>query len=157
MTGPKASALADVTDALVAAFTAALPVPVFDGPQAQRPTDPQFVLVGASEIDGNDGEEASSNSNRSDMGNGGLREDTGEVTCSAWAWSGDTDLAALRRQALGLVDRCQDVLTAAPQLGGALPFGYYADVGSVRIRQEQTGSGALARVTFSVTYTTLLF
>lgn len=157
MTTP-ASILPDVIDALVDTFSSALPVPVFDGPLIVRPSDPLFVMVGATELPGwgDDGEVAQGDSNRSDMGNGEFRDEHGFVTCAAFGWSGTTeDTSSLRRSVRDLLNACEQAILANPTLG-VLMDGYFADFGSVQLLQRQNSSGCIVRFTFSVTYSTLL-
>jgi hypothetical protein len=157
MTAP-ASLLAEVVDALYAVFSTGLPdVTVYDGPQPQNSSSKAFVLVGSTELagEGTDGELSQSDMARSALGNGEFLEETGFVTCTAVAWSGATRAAPPRRQALELVDQCRALLAADPTLS-VLPAGYYAEVGSIRLLQEQAPSGYRAKATFSVTYSALL-
>lgn len=154
-----ASSLGAVIDALVAKFTGALSVPVYDGPQPVASSARQFVQVGASQELGNDGVEAESSLSLSelDFGTGAFRDEQGSVTCSVWVWGGSSWSKDMRDAAQALLDECEAAVRADPQLGGVL-YGepYRAEVGSAHMRQEQTANGYLVRIVFAVTYTNLL-
>lgn len=138
--------------ALVALLDAALDVPVYDGPRPTSAADPAYVLVGT---DGTaDAQGVSVELGLSDIGPGDWTDHAGEVTCSVWSVSGDTDMAATRAAAQNLLDACRAAIAANPTLGGLLEVGGLAQVTRAELQQIQTGDGALARITFTVAYAT---
>lgn len=137
--------------ALPATATAADAV-VFDGPLPTESRPFRFVLVGST---GEDDDDFTTDDEVSAMGPGNWHEETGSVACSAWAWSGSGDIAALRAQALDLYEACRDAVAANRTLGGVLPVNGLAQVTAGRGRQVQTSNGPLCRVVFTVTYRTV--
>lgn len=149
------TAVDEVIAALVARFTAALPdVRVFDGPPATTTPMRDWLIVGS---DGDDGDAAEVDQAESSLGPGGWVDESGEVTCSAWSFSGSTDVATRRAGALAVVEACEAALSADPSLGGLLVAGRARSAPSrLRLNEQQVSGGALARVVFTVTYTTTI-
>lgn len=124
----------------------------FDGP---TPTDPpaEFILVGSS---GDDDEDvATTDREWAPEGNRWI-EETGEVVCSIWVQSGDTDLVGRRARQDELFDACEAAVLADPTLGGLCNWKEPAFIPRTRLRQNQANSGSLARLIFSVRYQALL-
>ena len=155
------TSLWDVQAELVSRFTAALPdVTVFDGPRIRGGTTPrQFLLVGS---DGGDsGHESlddglSAEQEPSDLGPGGWRDETGTITCSAWAWSGHSSIAASRAASRAILDTCETVITADPTLSGLLDGGGINQVARVSSNESQRAGGPVVRLVFTVTYRALI-
>lgn len=148
-----------VRSALVSMFDAALSDPVYDGPSRQKTPPKRFVLVGSDggETGMGDGDEdgAVIEQSPSSMGNG-WRDERGEITCAAWAWSGDTDLAPLRTAITAMVDVAEAALAGDRSLGGLLVPPGMAEFSGLRIREAQTSKGAVVRALFTVSYGALL-
>jgi hypothetical protein len=157
------SLLDDVLDRLGAQFrTAISPVPVYDGPDnaaiSEGSTD--LVLVGtdgeALIAGGDDTDGITLDSELSDLGPGTWRRENAEILCAAWSWIGDDDIVARRRRAEQLARDCAGTVYADRSLGGLLVEPGLADVTAYRYRLRQTNRGAIARVTFTVTFSALL-
>lgn len=156
-TTPKLSA---VIDALVSTFSQGIAdADVFDGPLAQFPSAKRFLLVGADELGGNDGVVFQTSTQRSPLANGEFLDESGEVTCSAWAWTGSTTESAwkpTRDAAFELVNECDALLEADPTLGGVLALGHYLELRTQRGLQMQMENGLLVCVRFTVVYSALV-
>lgn len=144
--------LAEVIDRLVTVFDAAVAVDVYDGPKPEAVNKPQFVVVGSS---GDDEDGAAADLTPSDTGPGGWLDETGEIICSAWSWSGGTDVATRRSEALSLAESCLSALHADRTLGGLLVVPG-AVTSTLRYEARQPESGAIVRVSFTVAYTALI-
>lgn len=150
-------------DEVLAAVTAlwAVDVPatvpgavVFDAPQPTSRTLKKWVVVGSAS---DDQEDATATQAESSMGPGGWVDETGTITCSAWSFSGSTDAAARRREALELLEACEASLAAHRDLDGLLVPGFARTAPStVAIQQRQTDGGSIARVIFTVSYFTTI-
>lgn len=143
--------LADVIDRLIVTFGAAVTVPVVDGPVVTTVNQGRFVSVGANA----DGGGGATSIDPSDLGPGTWLSEIGEVECSAWSWAGGTDLAAHRRQALTLAEQCTLAVRNDRTLGGLLVEPTAHALG-LTYRAEQTSSGAIAVVSFTVAYQALI-
>lgn len=141
--------LDDVLQALVALFDAAVSVPVHDGPVPQSVNSGEFVLVGST---GDDEDGAVVDIELSTLGPGDWFDESGEIVCSAWSWSGGTDLAARRAAALALASACASAVAADRTLGGLLEAPGLAQTQVFRYEPRQTSEGAICRIVFSVTY-----
>lgn len=157
------SVLDDVVNALHAAFAAAVTVPVYDGPDrdALLAGRDRFVFVGTDgealvDPDADDVDGITADESWSPMGPGSWREMSGEVTCAAWAWRGDTDMRARRLEAEALARACASAVHLDRALGGVLVEPGGAEVSSFRYRLRHTSKGAVARVVFSVTFTAVI-
>lgn len=129
-------------------FTAAVrPIPVFDGPKPPAVNNQQFVVVGSA---GDDDDGAVLDLTPSTLGPGDWLDESGEIICSAWSWSGDTDVASRRAEALAAAGACVAAVQADRTLGGLLID--EATVGNLRYQAVQFKEGALVRASFSVTY-----
>lgn len=151
----------DVRSALVDLFTETLDVKVFDGPQSRAAVPKSYVLVGTDGGDTGQGEDggdfATTSQELSPMGPGTWRDETGEIVCSLWVWGGSTTFAPLRASATAVLDSIELALRSDRTLGDLLaPGGGYAELGSVRIREDQTENGARLRAVFTVSFRALL-
>jgi hypothetical protein len=142
--------LEEVTAALVAMFTTALTVPVYDGAAVTEQIPPAYVVVGWSE----DAEDSVVDLAPSPMGNR-WADEAGAIQCAAYAWSGDSTLAANGVIAQALVDDCRATVQNDPTLGGVLTAGYLAWVSRVA-RTRSQDSGPVVKYAFTVSYTQLL-
>lgn len=146
--------LEQVIAALVSMFRLAVSVDVFDGPVPTSVTKGDFVLVGANGDDGDIG--ATVEQTLSDLGPGTWLEETGEIICSFWSWSGTTDIAARRGAASALAMSCADAVAADRRLGGLIEGPGIAEVSALSYQAQQTKEGAICRFSFSVTYRHLI-
>lgn len=150
----------DVRGALVTILDAALDVPVLDGPQSKKSLPKAYVLIGTDGGDTGSGENGEDfgtvTQTLSDLGPGTWRDETGDVTCSAWAWTGSTSFAPLRVTVQAILDGVEASLRADPTLGGLLIPPGRAELGAIRLREDQTDNGARLRAVFSVAYRALL-
>lgn len=152
-------------DEVLAAITArwAVDVPaavpgavVFDGPQPTSRSLRLWVIVGS---DGEDAESATADQAESTLSGVGWVDETGTITCSAWAFSGSTDVTERRAEALRLLEACEASLLAHRDLDGAFaPDQIVVRVGPSRVSltQRQTDGGSMARVVFTVGYSTTI-
>jgi hypothetical protein len=136
---------------LVALFTAAVTVPVYDGPFPPAVNSPQFVLVGSTGEQGDDG--ASVEFELSELGPGTWHNETGQIICSAWAWDGGTDVPARRAEAEAAAMACIGAVWADRTLGGLLHGAGIAQATGIRYQPQQTDRGAICRFLWTVTYT----
>lgn len=143
--------LSDVIDRLVVVFAGAVTVPVVDGPVATSVNQGRFVSVGA----GAEGEGGATTIDPSDLGPGTWLQEIGEVACSAWSWSGGTDLALHRRQSLELAEQCTNAVRGDRTLAGLL-VEPTAHASGLTYRAEQTSTGPIAVVSFTVAYQALV-
>lgn len=135
--------------ALVDLFDTAVSATVYDGPVPTSVNESSFVLVGST---GDDDDGAFVETELSTLGDGTWIDEAGEVVCSAWSWSGGTDLAAHRVIAGGLAADCAAAVAADRTLGGLLVAPGLAQVSAFQYQPRQTTEGAICRFTFSVTY-----
>lgn len=145
--------LDSVIAALVSAFDEAVTPTVFDGPVPPAVNKGDFVLVGSTSEDGEDG--ASGDLILSDLGPGTWHDESGEVVCSAVSWSGGTDIAARRAAATQLATQCTTAVHADRTLGGLLTEPGLAQVSTFAYLVRQSAEGVFCRVTFTVTYSHL--
>lgn len=155
----------DVLVARFAAAAAAVPgvsVKVYEGPDRDALTDGRthllFVGTDGESLMVPDGEEADGiveSETPSEMGPP-LRAWSAQVTCSAWAWTGDADMRARRREAGVIADACRTSVLADRTLGGVLVPPGFADVTGVAYRLRHTSKGAVARAVFTVDLSSLL-
>lgn len=136
---------------LVTMFDAAVASPVFDGPKPVAVNHGEFVLVGST---GEEDDGARFEMAASDLGPGSWFDEFGEVVCSAWSWSGGTDIVARRAKALALASACVTAVHADRRLGG-LCLEPGAVVSDLSYQPRQSDTGAIVRVVFSVTYKAL--
>ena len=145
-----------VIDYLVTTFTAAAtlgaatpPVAVYDGPVVTDAPSQLNLWVG---MDDPDSEEAPIGAeSESEWGALGALARNEQITvhCVAEAWSGPTDVAAIRTSAFGIVAAVETLLRADVSLGGTLPSGW-CEVTGLQLRQNNVETGAVARVSFQI-------
>ena len=135
--------------ALVSRFDGAVAAPVYDGPVPAAVNNGDFVLVGST---GEDEDGAAVDLELSEMGPGTWLNETGEVVCSFWSWTGGTNLPARRAAASALATACAAAVAADRTLGGLLVAPGLAEVSTIRYQPRQTSDGAICRFTFSVLY-----
>lgn len=142
-----------VIDVLVSIFDAALSVDVYDGPNPIAANKGDFVLVGST---GEEEDGATVEQEPSDLGPGTWLDESGEVICSAWSWTGSdaSTVPARRAAALSYVDACSDAIAANRSLGGVLGQGT-AVVTGIRYQTRVAPEGTTVRVLFTVAYQTL--
>lgn len=145
--------LHSVIAALVTRFNTAVTPTAYDGPVPAAVNDPDYVLVGSTGEDGEDG--ATVDLELSDLGPGNWHSESGEVVCAAVSWSGGKDVDARRAVASQLAADCAASVHSDRTLGGLLDGDGLAQVSGFRYRAHQFAEGALVRVTFSVTYSHL--
>jgi hypothetical protein len=151
------SALRDVRSALYNLYSEALTGPVvFNGPRPRSTTPKEYLLIG---VNGLEELEAGMRSSQgaSDMGGGDWREEAGEIDCTAVAWTGDTNMAAIRSAVESIVDVCETALRADRHLGGLLtPAHHIAEQTRLDVREQHTDKGPFVEAVFTVAYTTTL-
>ena len=136
---------------LVTLFDGAVAAQVFDGPKPASVNNGAFILVGSTgeEDDGARVEMVSST-----LGPGTWFDEFGEVTCSAWSWSGGTDVVARRTEALALAVACVNAVHDDRTLGGLLLMPG-ATTSDISYQPRQSDTGAIVRIIFSVSYQAL--
>jgi len=148
-------------DYLVALFTnaatlgAATPaVTIFDGPPTTE-LDPGLALyVGVPDPD-NVQAEAGADFTQAWAGMGSSRDETITVHCCAQAWAGTDDPRTVRVAAFGILAAVEVLMaTDATQFGGNVVFAT-PGVTSGSLLQNNTQTGAIARVTFGLAFRSL--
>lgn len=149
-----------VQERLQQLLTAAVPAKtiVYRGPRTRSNVPKRFVLIGTdggefglgANDDGMSAEQAPSAS-----GPGTWRDESGEIVCAAWGWSGD-DLETVRTDVQALFAGCEGAIYADRSLGGLLPSTGRAEVTGFGIRETQTDKGPVVRVVFTVSYGALI-
>jgi hypothetical protein len=137
-----------VINALVAlgqADPALTDVEVSDGPQVTETQAPDWLLVGFDGDPGGDFQAAQTVGGWSDLASG--REEQFQVTVTAIANRGDTDVQAARVRAYEIGARVEAWLRADPSLG--LPS-LEAAIEASQLTQDQTTQGAQARLLLTV-------
>lgn len=126
------------------------PVRVFDGPNPPAVNLQRFVVVGS---EGEEGDAASVTLEPSTLGPGTWLDESGEIVCSAWSWSGGNadKLPTHRSEALTDAAACVAAIQADRTLGGLL-IAPAAVAGGLRYQPVQFDSGPLVRVSFTVAY-----
>lgn len=146
-----------VLDYLVAAFAGSAtlgahptaPVAVYDGPVLTEAPSQLTLWVGMDDPDSAEAPVAAdSESQWAALGNL-AQDETISVHCVAEAWSGDTDVRAVRLAAFGIVAAAESLLRADATLGGTLPSGWCRVTGR-QLRANNVEAGAVARVSFRV-------
>jgi len=154
--GLMATKLWDVRAALVALF-AAVPAPtvVYDGPRVRGNTPGQFLQVG---VNGLDEDTAGMRAAQAPSPmSGDWRDESGEVDCTIVAWTGDTDMTAIRTAAESIVASCEALVNADRSLGGLLtPANNLAELTALDVREQRTDKGPFVEVTFTVSYGSVL-
>lgn len=149
----------DVRAALFTVFGGIADLDVFDGPMTRTTPPRQFLLVGTegefpASSASDDG--ASADQSASSLSGSNMWDETGEIVCAAWAWSGGTDFAPLRVAARGIVDAAEGLVMADRTLGGVLAPPGLAWFSGLRLREVQTTSGAFVRAAFTIAYQALV-
>lgn len=131
-------------------FAAAVSTRVFDGPNPPAANLQRFMLVGS---EGEEGDGASVRLEPSTLGPGTWLDETGEVVCSAWSWSGGdaSKLPTHRSEALSDAAACVAAIQANRTLNGLL-IAPGAVVSDLRYQPVQFKEGPLVRVSFTVAY-----
>jgi len=146
-------------DYLVTLFTndatlgAASPaVTIFDGPPTTELDPPLALYVGLSDPD-SDAAEAAAESVQEWGGLGRqARNETTTIHCCAQAWSGVDDLKTVRTSVYGIVAAVEVLMQAdSTQFGGNVLFPA-PGVGTGMLAQNNTDRGAIARVSFDLTF-----
>lgn len=126
------------------------PLDVVDGPALDEPDEPrqlgigtaaQYVVVGARGQDR--------------PGYGGRVESQIDVSCQALAWSGEVDMSAARADAMEIVDGMRRILTARPDLDGAV--GWARLIGLTYKPLQIGGQGAAAQIELVVRVNATIF
>ncbi len=151
------SRVPDVIDYLVAAFTAAAtlgaatpPVAVYDGPIATRAPEQLILWVGLRDPDSEE-METGAESTQEMVGQGGVhRNEHLTIPCAAESWSGGTDIRTERLAAYAIVAAVEDLLRRDASLGGLVLF-VDPGVTDSELTQNNTNTGAIARVAFNIT------
>lgn len=143
------SAIPDVIDALVTACTSALTnISVYDGwGVSDDPGD--FLMIGVDDPDANN--ETNSGSSQQDWANatGTKRNESGDISCAALSWNGDSDQKAARTAVFATTAAVEDVLRSDYTLG--LPTLLWTSYGtSTQLTQSVNSTGAMALVVFKV-------
>lgn len=108
--------------------------------------DAEYVAIGYSDVGDGNVESVSARQEPATLGNL-RRSETADINCQVCAWSGDTDMKAVRDRAFELFGGVETAVRSDGTLGGAVIF---ADIGSYSIRQLQTTTGALVLINFTV-------
>ncbi len=138
----------DATSALVTFLDNALTVPVLDGPWQTELSTPTFVVVGHD--DDPDSNEAAAYRAEFTSMESVARVEMGQINCLVVAWSGGTDMAALRTSARDTAIAVDAALRADPTLGGVVGRADYGQGGVVKA--EANPDGIVVRLTFTVDY-----
>jgi hypothetical protein len=145
------TALAGLFQAAATIGQATPPVTVYDGPVVTD-DNPQLVLwVGLDDPD-SDGATLAASSDQTWAGLGKLaRNEEITIECTAQAWSGTDDVAAMRTACYGIMSAVEDVVRSADAsaLGGGILFPDPGVTGG-QLRQNATTDGTVAQVSFQV-------
>lgn len=149
------SVLKDVRTYLAALYGGANSgTPTYVGPRNRSNTPKKYLLVG---VDGIDELEAGMRSTQSPSSlSGPWRDETGEVDCTAIAWTGGDDLEQIRADVDAIVAACEAALNADPTLGGLLSLTGFAEVTSLDVRETRTSKGPYVEAVFTTSYSTVL-
>ena len=146
-------------DYLVSLFTnaatlggAAPPVTVYDGPPTTGLDAPLKLYVGLTDPDADTAEAAAAfTQGRSDLGYL-TRDEVSEIHCAAEAWAGTDDMPTVRVAAFGIVAAVETLVRAdATSFGGNAQLAA-PGVTNGELLQNNTTTGAVARVTFSIMF-----
>lgn len=135
-----------VQAALMALWTAALDVPVYDDDPNSGGLDFQYVLVG----DDRDPDSESASTFEHEWADLACttKYERGSIPCVAVASSGDTVTDAVRTAAFALVSACETALRANRTLSGLVMIARLSS-GAAVVSQD---GGAVADVRFEITY-----
>jgi hypothetical protein len=154
---PVTSRVPALIDYLVGIFTTALaaatpPATVYDGPVTTDDAQGLVLWVGMDDPDGQ-GAPLSATSSQTWAGLGKLaRNEEITINCVAEAWSGVDNVKSQRDAVYAVVAIVEELVrTDAAQFGGNALF---ADPGmtGMDLRQNDTGTGGQARVSFQLTF-----
>jgi hypothetical protein len=149
-------------DCLVNAFTAAStlgaatpPVSVFDGPPTTADPAPLALHVGMDDLF-SDQPPVSATSEQIRQGLANKRQETVTVHCAAVAWAGTDDMRTVRTAAFAILAAAEDLIRGntdgfGGNAGAALP-----GVSGITLQQNNTAQGAVAQVTFTVTFVSFI-
>jgi hypothetical protein len=128
------------------------PVTVYDGPTTTELDAPLKLYVGLTDPDNTGGEPAADSQQEwAALGRLG-RNETTTVHCCAEAWAGTDDMRTVRVSATDIVKAVEQVMQAdATQFGGNALFPA-PGVTSLSLLQNNTQTGAVARVTFDLVF-----
>lgn len=143
--------LDSVINRIGALFTTAVaPVRVFDGPNPPAVNLHRFVVVGS---EGEEDNAATVTLEPSTLGPGTWLDESGEIVCSAWSWSGSdaSRLPTHRSEALTDAAACVAAIQSDRTLDGLL-IAPGVVVSELRYQPVQFDSGPLVRVSFTVAY-----
>lgn len=116
-------------------------IEIIDGqPTTNTPKD--FVAVGYSE----NGAAISGGQEPATLGNL-RRSETYDIACQVSAWTGSTDIVAVRERAFTLFAAVETAVRNDATLNGAVIF---SDIGSIDVSQYQTEQGAVVDIDFTV-------
>jgi hypothetical protein len=150
------SKVPDVIDYLVTLFTndvtlgqapAPNTVTVYDGPALAQTFTPLNLYVGMTDPDADEPVSANSEKAWAALGKQSIDE-TLQIHCCAEAWSGATDMRAIRLAAYGIVAAVETLLRADPTFGGLVLF--CEPAASEELRQDEIEQGARAKVLFRI-------
>jgi hypothetical protein len=119
-------------------------VVVRDGPLLEQGTDLRVLYIGWG--GGTEDTDVDVQVSEDDLAGSPSRE-ASTVRCTAFAASGDTDVATVRSQAYGIVSGLGAAIDQDRRLGGAV---LRVMIGGHTLTQQQTGRGAKAAITFEV-------
>ena len=150
-------------DYLVTQFTAAAtlgaaapPVLILDGPAPTADPAPLVLHVGVDDVF-TDSPPTSATSEQSGTGLGGKREEVATIHLAAVAWAGTDDMKTVRGAAYGIAAAVEDLVrndtTLATLAGAALAR---PGVTGMVLQQNNTPQGAVAQVSFQISYRTLI-
>ena len=150
-------------DYLVAQFQAAStlggaspPVLVFDGPPTSADPAPLGVYVGVGDVFA-DTPPTAATSEQTAVGLAQKREELATIHLAAVAWAGTDDMKTVRASAYAIAAAVEDLVRADTALAG-LPGAALARPGvtGIVLQQNNTAQGAVAQVSFQITYRTLI-
>ena len=128
------------------------PVTVYDGPPTTALDAPLALYVGLSDPDSTAVEPAAESVQEwAALGRQG-RNETITVHCCAEAWAGTDDMTTVRTSVTGIVAAVEQVMQAdTTQFGGNVLFPA-PGITSLALSQNNTQTGAVARVTFDLVF-----
>lgn len=136
-------------EALVAMWSAAVDVPVYDGPNAIENAPKGAVWVGYDPT-AEDGEAVSTSQDWAELGaQNRSKDETGTITCAAAAWSGDSNTQPRRVAVAQLLTDLETAHRADVTLGGAVMYSNFA---AGNLHQQLTADGNEVLALFTVTF-----
>lgn len=132
--------------------TATPPVTVYDGPPTTGLDAPLKLFVGLTDPDNPAIESAATlTQSRSDLGSA-TRDEVSEIHCCAEAWAGTDDMPTVRHAAFGILAAVETLVRAdATSFGGNAQLAA-PGVSAGELLQNNTTTGAIARIPFTVTF-----